>query len=126
MNCASRRFGRGSNKGACRSIPKRGKGSRIESETNETKNMAPDIGQKCCSSRLRVYQQQNEEIPMKSHNIKRNQFGFFDLGLSLLVLTLAGGSVYLIESSRPEASTAQPPAVEVATDHHGETTLAQR
>jgi hypothetical protein len=52
---------------------------------------------------------------MKSHNISRKQFGFFDLGLSLLVLALAGSSVYLIESNHPEASTAQPPAAEVST-----------
>lgn len=37
---------------------------------------------------------------MKSVNRSKRQSGFFDLGISLIVLTLAGGVVYGVESSR--------------------------
>ena len=41
---------------------------------------------------------------MKSYNVNTKQFGFFDLGLSLLILTLAGGSVYLTEKNRTDTA----------------------
>ena len=39
---------------------------------------------------------------MKSKHPAKRQRGFFDLGLSVLVLALAGGVVYGVESSRAE------------------------
>ena len=39
---------------------------------------------------------------MKSVNRSKRQSGFFDLGISLIVLALAGGVVYGVESSQGE------------------------
>ena len=38
----------------------------------------------------------------KAHSKTNKQSGFFDLGLSLLILALAGGSVLLVESEQQE------------------------
>jgi len=39
---------------------------------------------------------------MKTRNKTRKQSGFFDLGLSLVVMAIAGSSVYAIETGQPE------------------------
>jgi len=39
---------------------------------------------------------------MKAHSKTNKQRGFFDLGLSLLILAVAGGTVLLTESARQE------------------------
>lgn len=39
---------------------------------------------------------------MKVHSKSRKQSGFFDLGLSLVILALAGGTVLLTENTRQE------------------------
>ena len=39
---------------------------------------------------------------MKSVNRSKRQSGFFDLGISLIVLAVAGGVVYGVENSRGE------------------------
>ena len=44
---------------------------------------------------------------MKSPNRSSRQSGFFDFGMSLLILAVAGGVVYGVESSRSEQIAAQ-------------------
>ena len=39
---------------------------------------------------------------MKMHNKTRKQSGFFDMGLSLVVMAIAGNSVDVIETAQPE------------------------
>jgi hypothetical protein len=43
---------------------------------------------------------------MKSVNHSNRQSGFFDLGMSLLVLAIAGGVVYGVENSHAEKTAA--------------------
>ena len=43
---------------------------------------------------------------MKAGNKSRKQSGFFDLGLSLVVMAIAGGSAYAIETTQPGAEAA--------------------
>jgi hypothetical protein len=38
---------------------------------------------------------------MKTDNTAKKQSGFFDLGLSLLILTFSGAAAYSIESAQP-------------------------
>jgi hypothetical protein len=51
----------------------------------------------------------------KVRNITSKQSGFFDLGLSLVVMAVAGSSVYAIETTQPQneqvAENAQPAMV---------------
>jgi len=61
-----------------------------------------------------AHQQQHEEIQMKSYNVNKKQLGFFDLGLSVLILALAGGSVYFTEKDADEKYAQQQEAAEVA------------
>ena len=44
---------------------------------------------------------------MKAPDKSKNQSGFFDLGISLLVLAIAGGSIYLIEHPHTEKTAAR-------------------
>ena len=41
---------------------------------------------------------------MKTHVKRSTQSGFFDLGLSLLVLVLAGGTMLMVESGQKKES----------------------
>jgi hypothetical protein len=56
---------------------------------------------------------------MKAHSKTTKQSGFFDLGLSLVILALAGGTVLLVESEQQEnietAANQQPMTAEVMT-----------
>ena len=52
---------------------------------------------------------------MKSVHHSKAQRGFFDLGMSLLVLALAGGVIYGAESSHAEQLAAEQQAVAAAT-----------
>jgi hypothetical protein len=45
---------------------------------------------------------------MKTPNKSKNQSGFFDLGISLLILVIAGGSVYFSEKAHTEKTVAHP------------------
>jgi hypothetical protein len=48
---------------------------------------------------------------MKSLNQSNRQSGFFDLGMSLIVIAIAGGVIYGAESSHAEQIAASRPAV---------------
>jgi hypothetical protein len=62
---------------------------------------------------------------MKSYNGNNKQLGFFDLGLSLLILTLAGGSVYLAEKNRTETAALEQEEVAQPVERQDTSTLAQ-
>ena len=60
---------------------------------------------------------------MKTSYHRKSQRGFFDLGLSLLVLAVAGGSVLLIEQHQPENPDAQPEATAITANQPEATTV---
>jgi len=60
---------------------------------------------------------------MKTSYHRKSQRGFFDLGLSLLVLAVAGGSVLLIEQHQPEKPDAQPEATAITANLSAATTV---
>jgi hypothetical protein len=62
---------------------------------------------------------------MKSYNVNKKQTGFFDLGLSLLILTLAGGSVYLAEKQKTDVAALEQETAAEPVERQDAPTLAQ-
>ena len=67
---------------------------------------------------------------MKQVNRSRRQSGFFDLGMSLLVIAIAGGVVYGVESAQQEQVAAAQGVDKVQADSQTtaklETDMAQQ
>ena len=61
---------------------------------------------------------------MKTSYHRKSQRGFFDLGLSLLVLAVAGGSVLFIEQYQAEKPGAQPESNTITVNQSKATTVA--
>ena len=62
---------------------------------------------------------------MKKRNTTKKQSGFFDLGLSLLILAVAGGSVYFAEQEQAEKYAQQQENSTPAVNRQSATTLAE-
>jgi len=61
---------------------------------------------------------------MKTHETTKKKFGFFDFGLSLLILAIAGGSAYFIERNEAEKYALQREETGLAVNRQTATTVA--
>ena len=62
---------------------------------------------------------------MKMPQTTKRQFGFFDFGLSLLILALAGSSVYVVEHNEHEKLAMQQEKASISASRQPAVTLAE-
>ncbi len=129
----------GSVKGAQYHVPGHGMQSDIESESlsddfNEA--LVPWLGRIHASGGSRIGKSwyaahdgaiesstanRRDRAVSESGNMSRihwRQAGFFDLGISLLILALSGGTVYAIEKTHSNSVASAPESVVIAADRH--------
>ena len=59
----------------------------------------------------------------KAPGVRFKQAGFFDLGISLLILAISGSSVYFIEKGQAEANVSAQQNVEITTTRPAENSI---
>ena len=62
---------------------------------------------------------------MKTPRTTKRQFGFFDFGLSLLILAVASGSIYVVEQNEQERLAMQQEKPSISASRQDAVTLAE-
>ena len=62
---------------------------------------------------------------MKMPRTTKHQFGFFDFGLSLLILALASGSIYVVEHNEHERLAMQQEKTSISASRQPAVTLVE-
>ncbi len=75
-----------------------------------------NISASCSKSSLHGYPEHERTVIKKAPCGRSKQFGFFDLGISLVIIALSGGAVYLTEHAIVERNVSlQEESSDIAT-----------